>query len=78
MERPGRTLQFNFKGECCRSKAKGGATNYWLYDVGVQVCCCVFIQMYLSNTMLLCSHWNVFIIYTQADKFVVGFSLKCI
>ena len=37
-----------------------------------------FIKMYLSNTMLLCSHWNVFNIYTQAYKFVVGFSLKCI
>ena len=59
-------------------KAKGGATNYWLYDVGVQVCCCGFIEMYLSNTMLLCSHWNVFNIYTQAYKFVVVLSLKCI
>ena len=26
-------------------KAKGRATKYWLYDVGVQVCCCV-IGMY--------------------------------
>ena len=28
--------------------------------------------------MLLCSHWNVFNIYTQSYKFVVVFSLKCI
>ena len=46
-------------------QAKGGATKYRLHGVGVQVCCCVFIKMYLSNTMFLCSHWNVFNIYTQ-------------
>ena len=28
-------------------KAKGGATKYRLYDVGVQ-CCCVFIEMHLK------------------------------
>ena len=27
-------------------KAKGGATKYRIYDVGVQVCCYVFIGMY--------------------------------
>ena len=27
-------------------KAKGGATNYQINDVGVQVCCCVFFGMY--------------------------------
>ena len=32
-------------------KAKGGSTKYWLYDVGVLVCC-AFIGMYLS--ILLC------------------------
>ena len=42
-------------------KANEGATKYQLHGVGVQVCCCVFIKMYLSNTM----HWNVFNIYTQ-------------
>ena len=24
-------------------KAKGGATKYYLYYIGIQVCCCVFI-----------------------------------
>ena len=27
--------------------------------------CCVFIRMYLSNTVLLCLYWNVFNIYIQ-------------
>ena len=46
-------------------KAKRGATKYRLHGLGVHVCCCVFIKIYLSNTMFLCSHWNVFNIYTQ-------------
>ena len=29
-------------------KANGGATKYCLYDVGGQVCCCVFIGMYIN------------------------------
>ena len=29
-------------------EAKRGATKYRLYDLGVQVCCCVFIGMYLK------------------------------
>ena len=33
-------------------KAKGGATKYRLHGVGVQVCCCVFFKMYLSNNIL--------------------------
>ena len=28
--------------------ANGAATKYWLYDVGQQVYCCVFIGMYLK------------------------------
>ena len=26
---------------------------------------CVFIKTYLSNSMFLCSHWNVFNMYAQ-------------
>ena len=48
---------------------KVGATKYWLYNLGVQAYCCVFIGMNLS--MLLCFHWNEF-------KYVVVFSLECI
>ena len=25
---------------------KGGATKHQLHDLGVQICCCVFIKMY--------------------------------
>ena len=32
-------------------KAKGDATKYQLYDVGVQ-CCCVFIEMYLKYVVV--------------------------
>ena len=43
-------------------KAKGGATKYRLHGVGVQVCCCVFINMYLSNTMFLV-HIRMYLIF---------------
>ena len=33
---------------------KGMCNEYWLYDVGIHVCCRVFIGIYLS--MLLCIH----------------------
>ena len=33
-------------------KAKGGARKYWFYDVGVQVCCFIFIGMYLKYDAL--------------------------
>ena len=49
-------------------KSKGGATKYRLHDVGIQLCCFVFIQMYLSNTVLLCLNWNVFNISTQMSS----------
>ena len=34
-------------------KAKAGATKYRIYDVGVQVCCYVFIEMYLKYVVVL-------------------------
>ena len=60
-------LQSNAKQITDLIKAKGGATKYMyrLHGVGVHVCCCVCIKMYMSNTMSLCSHWNEFNIYTQ-------------
>ena len=48
-----------------KAKGGGGATKYRLHGVGVQVGCCIFIKMYLNNTMFLCSHWDVFNIYTH-------------
>ena len=65
-----RTVWKNFYNSLPRKiadliKAKWVATKYQLRDVGVQVCWCVFIKMYLSITMLLCFHWNAFNIYTK-------------
>ena len=46
------------------SKDKGRGMKNWLYDVGVQVCCCAFIGMYLS--MSSCFRWRVFyFLYTN-------------
>ena len=77
-ERPGRLYILMSRRIADPIKAKGGATNYWLYDVGVQVCRCVFIKMSLSNTMLLCSHSNVSNIYTQVYRERSGSVVECL
>ena len=68
-------------------KAKRGATKYSFYDVGVQVCRCVFIGMHLKykkNKKCCCVFmWNVlkvccYVFIGMYLKYFVVFSLKCI
>ena len=49
-KRPGRILQFNVKENSRSYKAKGRqrCNEYILYDVGAQVCCCVFTGKYIN------------------------------
>ena len=60
---PWKNLTIQCQGELQILLSKWRCNEYCLYDVGVQVCSCVFNRMYLS--MVLCFHWNVLNIHIQ-------------